>query len=202
MEIEGRKNKFYPNQKDIYLKDSNYTLKMMYGNNGDLYLEIWKNQKGQSREKKMPFSIYTSDLVYSFFYKLYESIISCEIYEPSEIELSLCSTIKERQSLLEKNAQMNKRARSSNAYSNLVNNQKITWYSDSTYDERASVLEITVQEGEIKLVITDNPDDPNFGSVIQISNSGSKYTPFDICFMNLFNELQGLLEKEKVYQKQ
>jgi len=202
MKLVGRKNKFYPNLKDIYLEDSNCTLKMMYGNNGDLYLEIWKTQRGQPREKKLSFSIDEFTSLYPLFYKLYESILSGKIYGPSEIELALCTTTQERKLLLERNAQMNKKVLLSSAYSKLVNQQTITWYSDSIYDERASVLEINATEKEITMTITDNPDDPNFGSVIQISNSGSKYTPFNICFMNLYNELQKQLEKEKVYQKQ
>ena len=71
----------------------------------------------------------------------------------------------------------------------------ITWYSDNIYDERANILRITKSANNITLNFTDNPDDPAFGFSIRICNSGSKYDPFNICFMKLFNELQILSSK-------
>lgn len=74
----------------------------------------------------------------------------------------------------------------------LIHNEVIIFYSDSIYDEKANILKINKNDGFILLEFIDNEDDPIFGFGIRISNSGSKYDPFNICFMRLFNNLQEL----------
>lgn len=91
----------------------------------------------------------------------------------------------------------NERLKSSYAYNSLVQDSTIIWYSDNIYDEKANKLSIEKIDDEIILTFIENPDDPTFGFGIRICNSGSKYDPFNICFMNLFNQLQQLNKRDK-----
>lgn len=80
----------------------------------------------------------------------------------------------------------------------LVQGNIVNWYSDEIYDEKANKLSIERLNEGIKLTFLDNPDDPSFGFGIRICNSGSKYKPFNIHFMKMYNEFQTLSkQKEK-----
>lgn len=78
----------------------------------------------------------------------------------------------------------------------LMQGNIVNWYSDEIYDEKANKLSIQRLDEGIKLTFLNNPDDPNFGFGIKICNSGSKYEPFNIHFMNMYNEFQ-TLSKQK-----
>ena len=92
---------------------------------------------------------------------------------------------------------MNELLKNNGVYNRLVQDSAIIWYSDNIYDEKANKLKIEKKDDKIILTFTDNPDDPTFGFGIRICNSGSKYEPFNLCFMNLFNQLQVLNRQEE-----
>lgn len=73
-----------------------------------------------------------------------------------------------------------------NANEDLVIDGKIIFHSDSIYDEAANILKISKIDNSILLEFIDNEDDYIFGFGIRISNSGSKYEPFNICFIIVF----------------
>lgn len=99
---------------------------------------------------------------------------------------------------------LNQELKDKDANSCLVHDGNIELYSDAIYDERANLMIIKRTEEGIAFTFFDNPGDPAFGFGIRISNSGSKYEPFNLCFMKLFNELQKVVEpnEKKLERKQ
>lgn len=79
----------------------------------------------------------------------------------------------------------------------LLEGKIVNWYSDDIYDEKANKLSIERIDTGIKLIFLDNPDDPNFGFGIRICNSGSKYDPLNIHFMNMYNDFQMLSKQNR-----
>mgnify|MGYP004502433095 FL=1 len=196
MTIEFKNSNFFSKAKDIFIRDDKNTLKIFYGANGDLYLDIFGSRKVDEN------LLYTATLlvseeeeVYKYFETLIDDIINCNVLDTSEIELQTCDNEIEKEKLLNSVQSQNAAIKNSDTYKSLVQTSTITWYSDNIYDERANILRITKSANNITLNFTDNPDDPAFGFSIRICNSGSKYDPFNICFMKLFNELQILSNK-------
>ena len=124
------------------------------------------------------------------------SVSFCKVFDMSETELELCdfNKIFTDDSIQKRNENL----KTKQVYKKLVQNDTVIWYSDNTYDENANILQIERNCEEIKLTFIDNPADPAFGFGIRICNSGSKYDPFNICFMNLFNQLQLLVKEESI----
>ena len=84
------------------------------------------------------------------------------------------------------------------AYRELVKDGIIEFYSDNIYNERANKLEISKEDNNIIFNFINNPKDPSgYGFSIRVCNSGSKYTPFNVCFMRLFNSFQIEEQQEK-----
>ncbi len=118
----------------------------------------------------------------------------------SDIELEFCDFDNDVTDELNSTQKRNEKLKTKQVYKKLVHNDTIIWHSDNIYDESANILQIEGNRKEINLTFIDNPDDPSFGFGIRICNSGSKYDPFNICFMNLFNQLQ-LLDKNDSIKK-
>ncbi|MBQ9297702.1 MAG: hypothetical protein IJ223_01475 [Clostridia bacterium] len=81
----------------------------------------------------------------------------------------------------------------------LVKNNTINWYSDETYKEAANILSIKKEKEGIRLVFHKNSDYESYslGIPIRIRNVGSRYKPFNMSFMKLYNEFQELAKKEE-----
>lgn len=201
MTVEFKNNDCFNKVKDILIKDGKKTLKIFYGANGDLYIDIFgEHNIDEDGNCTADFSISKNQEIYHYFDSLFDNIIKCNVFETSDFELEMCNTQKQIGKSLISSQLFNERLKSSLAYNSLVQDSIIIWYSDNIYDEKANKLIINKQDDKITLTFVDNPDDPTFGFGIRICNSGSKYDPFNICFMNLFNQLQ-LLNKSK-QQKQ
>ncbi len=195
MIVEFKNNICLKGIKDILIKDGKKLLKIFYGNSGDLYFDIFGDHNiDNNNPHTASFTIKQYEEVYQHFEELIHSIINCKVFDTTEIELEFCNpndpAINE----------INEKLKVKPAYNKLVHNNTIIWYSDNTYDENANILKIEKNNNEIKLTFTDNPNDQSFGFSIRISNSGSKYDPFNICFMNFFKKLQ-LLSKEEPVKK-
>lgn len=189
--------------RDVFLRKDGKSLKIMYGANGDLYLDIYGerviNEDGMATAS---FEIEESDECYSIFLKLVSDIRNAQVFEADGVELELCSTEDERNELIEKNKNNNVILMGSSFYQKLVNGDQIIWYSDSIYDESANCLKIKVEDNKIFLQFIDNPSDPAFGFAIRVSNHGSKYDPFNLCFMRLYNSFQELSRGKKLIREE
>lgn len=176
MVVEFKDNNCFSEVKDILIRDGKKLLKIFYGANGDLYFDIFgirnENENGLFTAT---FSINKNEDVYQYFEQLVNNIVDCKVLEEE-----------------------NENLKTKQAYEKLVHNDTVIWYSDNTYDENANILQIERNCEDIELTFIDNPDDPSFGFGIRICNSGSKYDPFNICFMNLFNQIQLLVKDDSI----
>ncbi len=188
MIVEFKNNNYFDKVKDILIRDGKNLLKIFYGSNLDLYIDIFGDYNiDENGQYNAIFSINKNQEIYQYFENLMDNIIKCKVFDASDIKLEICD-IKE---------QMNELLKDNDVYNRLVQNSAIIWYSDNIYDEKANKLKIEKKDDKIILNFTDNPYDPTFGFGIRICNSGSKYDPFNLCFMNLFNQLQVLNKQEE-----
>lgn len=83
----------------------------------------------------------------------------------------------------------------------LLIDKKIIWHSDDCEYESASKL--VIEKKEEKFLITFHKSKNSqllYTSNVRISNSGSRYEPFNITFMNMYRKLQqykNVLEKHE-----
>lgn len=181
MIIEFKDNNIYPSLKDIFIRQDGKTLKIFYGATGDLYFDIFGNYSfNKLGIRTSKFYINKDSDVYSYFDNLFHNILDYKVYDDNYSNFFHLDN--------EKN--LNQRLQESNANSKLLKNGNIEWYSDSIYDEKANLLRIERIDEGIVFSFFDNPEDPTFGFGIRICNSGSKYEPFNLCFMRLFNQFQ------------
>ena len=176
--------------KNILIRDGQKLLKLFYGANGDLYLDMFGDRNiGENGNYIASFSINKDEGVYSYFDELISNIVYCNVYDLSDVELKLGSSFKQLEHEISNIRKENHDLMAKQCYEKLVQNNTIIWYSDNIYDEKANKLEIFKEEDRIRLTFTDNPNDSIFGFGVRICNSGSKYDPFNLCFMKLFNQL-------------
>lgn len=201
MVVEFKDNNCFSGVKDVFVRDGKKLLKIFYGANGDLYFDIFGSRnKDEQGLYTATFSIKQQEEVYQYFEQLVNSIIDCKVFDMSKIELEFCDSDNSITNEMSSVQKRNENLKTKQVYKKLVHSDIIIWYSDNIYDESANILQIEKDCEEIKLTFIDNPDDPAFGFGIRICNSGSKYDPFNICFMNLFNQFQ-LLAKDNSIKK-
>ena len=169
---------------DIKLIDGSKNLTIMYGGNGDLY---W--------------SLVNDDWV-SFYEGITDHFdITKENYEVYKSFESLLLNIKAI-SIREELTNYNK------LYD--IKSNEVTWISDKLIEEVANEVTISKQSEVIRLSFKTKPwvwgYDRNyfeFGMIsIRFRNYGSRYRPFNLIFMNLFNELQKLIVNDLGCTKQ
>ena len=187
MTLEFKNNSCFEEIKDVLIRDGKQLLKIFYGSNFDLYIDIFGDYSIDENDcYSATFAIDHDQELYKYFESLVDNIINCNIFDAGNNEPEKCNT----------EEQMNESLKIKSVYNLLIQDSIITWYSDNIYDEKANKLRIEKKDNKIILTFIDNPDDPTFGFVIRICNSGSKYEPFNLCFMNLFNQLQALNKNE------
>lgn len=198
MTVEFKDNVCLSNVKDILIRDGKQLLKIFYGSNFDLYIDIFGDYNiDENGCYNATFSINQNQEIYQYFESLVDNIIKCKVFDVSGTQLEIYNTKEPMNELLNSDQLYNETLKNNNIYSRLVQDSAITWYSDDIYDEKANKLKIEKKDNEILLTFIDNPDDPTFGFGIRICNSGSKYEPFNLCFMDLFNQLQALNKKDE-----
>lgn len=162
------------NYKTFILKrDDNKEFIISFQGNLDLYFSL------NNFDDEPYFIIDKSNyIIYELFDKLYNDIKKCNIFDEQKI---------------------NKDHKKRYEYKKLFNNSIIEWKSDDYPDEIAPSFKI-IKEKDYYL-ITFNPlkEDKDFDYYIEpqlnnwisirIRNSGSKYSPFNIIFMKLYNSL-------------
>lgn len=167
----------------IILNDNNKYLQLLVGGNGDLYWNIH-------------FTSGTSEFIinneneelYSIFNELYNDIKDINIFD------------------FEDNKEKYIKYNFGN-YKELYNpnSNTITWYSDEASHEVANVMKIKKEYNLFRIYFCTqkyiegyNKDFNKKGYItIRISNSGSIYSPFNIVFMRMYNNLKEL-DKNKV----
>ena len=168
-EIERYKNTF--DYDTFVITTDEGSFEILFAPNGDLY---WRyvntcNMLESPNEQKL---LITKEnyFLYELFYKLYESIKNNMVYyDYDQNDYFLTET------------------------NNLYKDGKIVWYSDELHEEIASKLTIE-KEDEIFKVIFEKSKEWYDGIPITYSirfrNSGSRYRPFNISFMSMYNNLK------------
>ena len=168
MYIDFRNNDHVQGVRDIILQNEEEQKRMtiFYGGNGDLYFDYFGSfQKDNQGRRVGTFTILEQDACYPLFATCYNQILD---YGKSP------------------------QNRITSAYQKLVQENKIFWYSDSIYDEKANLLILEKKKEGLQLTFIENEEDPIFGFGIRFCNSGSKYDSFSFCFMELYNQFQDL----------
>lgn len=161
----------------VKLLNDHQIINIYFGGNLDLYWSYYDNKpfNFDSIGSKKSFEVTKENyFLYSLFDHLYSDIEVCNIY-PSDQDSSLTD--------------FNERQRKSHEYDMLFNNSAIKWLSDESPEENANSFTIT--KSEDSFIITFMQKDNMFTHyAVRISNSGSRYDPFNIVFMRMFNKLQ------------
>lgn len=182
MRLEKYKTEFGT---DITLIDDDKSINMAFMGNLDLYWTIRRtdNKKYIMNEHNKDFFIIDkgNSKIYELFEKLYEDIKSVNVFEDLEDE--------ERKFFVINNSN----------YSELFNEETntITWYSDETNSKISNYLKIIKEADSFALEFNTQPYidgyERDFNSAysipIRFRNSGSKYKPFNIVFMRMYEEL-------------
>lgn len=81
MTIEFKDNDCFSKTKNILIKYGKKTLKIFYGVNGDLYIDIYgEHNLDEDGNYTANFSINQSQEVYHYFENLIDNIIKCNVF--------------------------------------------------------------------------------------------------------------------------
>ena len=161
---------------DIFLKEKKKYLSITYMGNLDLYWSIYSENVNKDNEFIITKENYK---VYELFKQLFNDIKEVNIFDKEE-----------------KDKEMYRKYNKSN-YNELYNESTntITWYSDETAHEVSNILKIQKDNQDFKIRFYTQPYideyDRDFHSIhhipIRFRNSGSRYEPFNVVFMRMYN---------------
>lgn len=184
---------------DVSICNENKVLQILFGGNLDLAWNIYdKNKHSTVKINSIEEIEITKEnyFIYSLFEKLFNDIKNCNI---SQDFTGLQSNLAERKNGL----------KTKDVYKKLFHNDYIEWYSDGSCEEEANIVKINkVNEKFVISFKKRNEDISLSGYQVCFSNSGSKYAPFNVIFMRMYNELlkydpdyQQIYIEEYMYQK-
>ena len=174
----------------VVLEDENKKLVIQYFNNGDLYWVISDNNNSCMKT----FEITKEDYqIYELFELLYNDIKRKNIYNVYE-EIKKCTSKEQLLKVYRKYEEHNKYIKE---YNDLNISDSITWVSDNRNYDIAN--QVTILKEEDKYVLVFNLRDYQSHNSIRFSNSGSRYSPYNRCFMKHFKNLINLeIDKEQI----
>jgi len=159
-----------------------------FGGNLDLYWSFYDYDEEYAK-KKITFEITKEDyILWELFNELYNDIRNCNIFKVDDLEISFCNTKEELKELFESNMEINERIKNSEVYKDIYDGKQIKWYSD---EETENLVTISKEIDKYILEYTPGKkitylDDYS----IRFRNSGSRYSPFNIVFMEMYNKLK------------
>jgi hypothetical protein len=191
----------------IFLTEGDKELGFWFGGNGDLYWHIYNRSKhGDTKDKEESFTITKENYgVYRLFDRLFRDIDDINIFDNDDEVPFYLETQQEIDEYLQEQRERREedkvRCREYNHanYHELYDkdNQVITWYSDETAHPVANYLKIKRGEETFEVEMFTQPHqqgyDRDFGTSnyipIRFRNSGSRYDPFNIVFMRMYNDM-------------
>jgi len=172
--LEIKKYKTAHNYDAFTITTDEGKFEISYQPNLDLYWRYLPERNISNTQDIVEFSITKENYsIYTLFENLYQSITDSTSFSESTL---VKSEIKN--------------------YSNLFKNSFIEWYSDDfALIENASCLKIKKENESFKVIFKKSQKEPESGIhfltySIRISNSGSRYKPFNINFMKMYQALQ------------
>ena len=129
--------------------------------------------------------------LYSIFETLYENIKNCHInYLDDELDVELDEENKKQ--ILQRSEELKKELQEREKLNSrrLFQNDKVEWHSDDyDYDESSILLIEKLEEEIVVSFVKGRTDVLDKTFAIRICNSGSRYQPFNILFMQLYRKL-------------
>lgn len=160
----------------------NGSFDIMFGGNLDLYWYYWPEENYKDWPLAKTFTISKENyFIYQKLDELYKNIKEQKPYQSKDENVF---------AIFDSSKLINESPSAQYSYKNLFQNGIIKWYSDDAPLEEASMLEIKSQED--KYIITFHQGKEDFGFptyAIRFRNSGSRYEPYNLAFMNMYNSL-------------
>lgn len=193
------------NTKDINLIDGDKKIIIFFGGTGDLYWVLRNSNCDKDLEYTFDDFVITKEnyQLYYLFEKLFDDIKNINIFNRDIDEFPFYVETDEDKIEYLKSLEEEKesyRKYNMSHYKDLYDgeNNTITWVSDETAYEVGNILRIKKIDEEFILEFATQPyiegyerEGSYIGSIgIRFRNSGSRYDPFNIIFMRMFQELQ------------
>ena len=180
--VEINKTKDVEGYDRFKITTENGSFDIMFGGNLDLYWYYWPEENYKDWPLAKTFTISKENyFIYQKLDELYKNIKEQKPYQSKDENSSI---------VFDSSKLINDSPKSQYSYKNLFQNDIIKWYSDDAPLEEASMLEIKYQED--KYIITFHQGKEDFGFptyAIRFRNSGSRYEPYNLAFMNMYNSL-------------
>ena len=172
----------------INIYDSNKILTITFGGNLDLYWYLSSKEKKEVDTFEITKENY---FLYSLFDILYNDIVNCNLFKVYDEELSFVNSIKELQKIYNRKKELNIIFSEYEEYKRLYNGEYICWYSDDDSIEDANYVKIIKDDYKYIIEFFSNFKSNTIwlSNTIRFRNSGTKYPPFNILFMNMYNSL-------------
>lgn len=194
MKVVKEKNPFDNTGKiqNIRFEEEGKVWRIIFGGNGDLYWKIDTQQETAYETFSITKENYS---IYQMFAAFYQRIQTCHVYEPDTFELELCETEEERTKVQKQTENRNEELKTSPEYNLLFDGKRVEWHSDEEPYDQADVVRITPLEEEYLIEFIRQAKETSWlkfpkSISIRICNSGSTYHPFNLLFMQMYNELQ------------
>ena len=171
---------------DIF--DDKKILTITFGGNLDLYWNLTSEEKREVDTFEITKENY---FLYSLFEILYNDIVNCNLFKVYDEELSFANSSKELQMIYDRKKELNKRFSEYEEYKRLYNGKYICWYSDDDPIEDANYVKIIKKDDKYVLEFLSNKKASTLwlSNAIRFRNSGSRYMPFNMIFMEMYNSL-------------
>lgn len=176
MEIKRVPNDRYPDWCDFKLIFENGIIYFMYGGNLDLSFLVISEEEGT-----VNFIISPDDMeVFTLFNELYNKAINCDVKDKKYVR--------------------------STTYKKLFEDGHFSWKSEDQVYEDANQLNIYKEDKCYRLEFVLKNVDFATENAIRIQNSGCRYKPFNLLFLDLYNKLQSIPltkdeKKDKTFEK-
>ncbi len=206
--MEVRRREGFDKTHEYFLKQDDKELRILFGGNLDLYWHLINFSTDYEKEKNKDcyetFCITKENYtIYSLFKRLLEDIKDCNVFEPvTEEGLEYFEELfPSDETPEERCSRLNAQLRTSYEYNKLCDGNSATWRSDDEAFEISSRVKISEVEDTILLEFfrpaLDQDQQRLFDNVrhtpgevgIRFRNSGSVYTPFNLIFMKMYNNL-------------
>ena len=172
------------NEYDVTIIDGDKKLLFTFGGNLDLYWSI----KGSNNLYEY-FEITKENYnLYNLFEILFNDIKDINLYKDYPFYIETLEDLKDYKKAKEEEKNMYRLHNLSN-YNELYNNDTITWYSDDDSYDEANILKISKISDSFRLEFYKKNNSFIPGISIRFRNSGSRYDPFNIVFMKMYNKL-------------
>ena len=129
--------------------------------------------------------------IYLLFEKLYNEVKNCECFTLYDYELDWCETEEEKQEKIKEKERMNNSLKKDERYKSLFHDNIIEWRCDDFPYDEASYVTVKKNIEAFKLTFNKSGDGDfmyqTYG--VRFRNSGSRYTPFNVIFMRMYQEL-------------